>query len=134
MRYYISFILLFSFLIYTLLGENIVSVWTRKTVFDITLRWDPNPEEDLWRYNVYISLSETGPFDTMLSTGTLTIPKKGIETIGTIVDGEALTTVTFVNSGLTSGTYSYVITAVDDSGNESGYSNIATKSVGLSWY
>ena len=133
-RYWFFIVIILSFLISSVFPKNIVSTWTRKTVFEIRLRWDPNPEPDLWRYNVYRSLSVTGPFDTMLSTGTLTIPKKGVSTIGTTVNGEALTTTTFVNSGLTSGIYSYVITAIDDSGNESGYSNVATKSVGLSWY
>ena len=111
--------------------DHIVSIWKKKTVFDITLRWDPNPESDLWRYNVYRSLNETGPFNIMLTTGTLTVPAKGIEQIGTTVDGDALTTSIYTEKDLPPGTYYYVVTALDNHGNESGYSNVGTKTVGL---
>ena len=71
----------------------------------ITLRWDQNTESDLHKYNIYR--------DKMLPVTTLID-----SVVGTPPD------TFYIDDGLTNGqTYYYRITAVDDAGNESEFSN-----------
>lgn len=76
----------------------------------LNLSWQANAEPDLAGYNIYRSTtSGTGytKINTSLVTGT-----------------------TYTDTGLTAGTYYYVVRAVDTSGNESGNSNEAAGAVG----
>ncbi|MBM3925397.1 MAG: hypothetical protein FJ320_05325 [SAR202 cluster bacterium] len=73
----------------------------------LDLDWADNGEGDLAGYNVYRSNSSGGPY--------------------TKVNVPLVTGSSYTNTGLTSGgTYYYVVTAVDTSGNESGNSNEAS--------
>lgn len=72
----------------------------------INLTWDPNSEPDLAGYRVYESLTAGGPYSILKDVGnvtTFTIKK-------TVPDGTATTLY-------------YVVTAYDQSGLESDYSN-----------
>ncbi len=70
----------------------------------VTLDWDDNTEADLAGYNVYRSEVSGGPYTKVATVATVTLSKHN-------------------DTGLTNGTtYYYVVTAFDDSGNESGYS------------
>jgi len=73
---------------------------------DVLLTWNPNAESDLAGYNVYRGTASGGPY-TKINSG--------------LVTGNQ-----FVDAGLPYGRYYYVVTAVDTSANESGYSNEAT--------
>lgn len=69
---------------------------------EISLEWDDNAEVDLEEYNVYRADDSGGPYIK----------------IATVTDSE------YVDTGLTNGeAYYYVVTAVDDSDNESGNSD-----------
>jgi hypothetical protein len=73
----------------------------------ITLNWTANTEPDLAGYNVYRSSSATGTF--------------------TKLNSSPVTTNTYTNSSLTSGsTWYYYVTAVDTSNNQSAASNTAS--------
>jgi fibronectin type 3 domain-containing protein len=72
----------------------------------VDLDWDDNSEPDLDSYSVYRDTSSGGPY-------------------GQIASGVA--TSDYSDTGVTNGTtYYYVVTAVDDASNESGYSNEAS--------
>lgn len=73
----------------------------------LRLTWTAGTETDLAGYNVYRSLSAGGPY-TKLNTNGL------------------LSDATYLDDNLGDGTYYYVVTAVDSSGNESGRSNEAS--------
>jgi hypothetical protein len=73
----------------------------------LNISWNANPEENLAGYDIYISLSSTGPF--------------------TKINSELITTTTFVDEGLTNGIrYYYYTVAVDTSGESSNPSEIAS--------
>ena len=73
----------------------------------VTLRWSPNTEVDLQRYNIYRGTSSPAATLIHLVVGNATLP----DTF-------------YVDGALTNGqTYFYRITAVDSVGNESGFSN-----------
>jgi len=70
----------------------------------VTLEWSPNSEPDLAGYNVHRSLVDGGPYILIGSKPT------GMET--------------FVDESVEfDTTYYWVVTAFDEAGNESGYSN-----------
>lgn len=72
----------------------------------LDLDWADNSEPDLAGYNVYRSTASGGPYSQVASL---------------------VTTSSYTDSGLTDGTtYYYVVTAVDTSFNESGFSNQAS--------
>ena len=74
------------------------------------LAWDANTEPDLAGYKLYQStVGPTGPFVYVktISKGTLTA----------------------ATADLADGTYWWVLTAYDNSGNESGYSNVVTRTI-----
>ncbi|MBU0710527.1 VCBS repeat-containing protein, partial [bacterium] len=71
----------------------------------ITLRWDANSESDLAKYRIY--RDTLSPATTLIDS-----------LVGTLPD------TVYIDTGLTNGqTYYYRITAVDDDGNESGFSD-----------
>ncbi len=73
----------------------------------VDLDWDDSSEGDLGGYNVYRSQTTGNPY--------------------TRVNGSLLSSSTYTDTGLTSGvTYYYVVKAVDQSSNESGYSDEAS--------
>jgi len=73
----------------------------------VDLSWNANSESDLDGYNVYRSTTSGGPY--------------------TKVNGGLLSTASYTDTGLTSGTtYHYVVTAVDTSANESSDSSEAS--------
>jgi fibronectin type 3 domain-containing protein len=77
---------------------------------EIVLRWDTVPASDLKEYKVYRATSTS------------------IEDISSRNPVSSLSDTSFTDTGLTNGTeYSYVVTAVDDSGNESGPSTLLEK-------
>lgn len=77
------------------------------------LAWDANTEADLAGYKLYQSTAgATGPF-----TFVKTIPKGTLAT---------------VTADLPDGTYWWVLTAYDNVGNESGYSNVVTRVIDTS--
>jgi fibronectin type 3 domain-containing protein len=70
----------------------------------VDLDWNDNTEDDLDGYNVYRSTTSGGPYSQ--------------------INGSLIATSNFTDTGLTGGTtYYYVVTAVDDGSNESGYSS-----------
>jgi len=72
--------------------------------FQVNLNWNDNSEGDLDGYNVYRSMSYGGPYSQ--------------------INGSLVTSSDYVDNTVTAGTrYYYVVTAVDMSTNESGYSN-----------
>ncbi|MFO8006838.1 MAG: PA14 domain-containing protein, partial [Candidatus Brocadiia bacterium] len=72
----------------------------------VSLNWDDNTEGDLDSYNVYRDTASGGPY-TQIATGVATSD--------------------YTDTGVTNDTtYYYVVTAVDTSSNESGYSNEAS--------
>ena len=72
------------------------------------LAWDANTEADLAGYKLYQStVGPTGPFVY----------------VKTIAKG----TLTTATADLPDGTYWWVLTAYDNAGNESGYSNVVTR-------
>ena len=73
----------------------------------LNLDWQDNPEDDLAGYKVYRSLESGGPYDFIAETEESSYPDCGLE----------------------SGTYFYVVTAFDQAGNESEYSNEASGTV-----
>jgi len=74
------------------------------------LAWDANTETDLAGYKLYQStVGPTGPFTY----------------VKTIVKGTLAT----ATADLPDGTYWWVLTAYDNSGNESGYSNVVTRTI-----
>jgi len=73
----------------------------------VDLTWSANVEPDLAGYTVYRAPSTGGPYDALTSS--------------------LLTNPSYTDSSVTNGTtYYYVVTASDDSGNESGYSDEAS--------
>lgn len=78
------------------------------SIYEIDLSWYVNTESDLAGYNIYRSSSSGGTYGRINST----IVSK--------------TSTSYDNGGLADGTYYYKITAVDASGNESTYSNVAS--------
>jgi hypothetical protein len=76
------------------------------------LFWEANPEEDLQGYNVYRSLLAGGPYRNRVNSSPLEIP----EYLDTGVDDSA--------------TYTYAVTAVDRSGNESSLSGKVSVTMG----
>ena len=76
------------------------------------LFWEANPEEDLQGYNVYRSLLAGGPYRNRVNTAPLEIP----EYLDTGTDNNV--------------TYTYAVTAVDRSGNESSLSGKVSVTVG----
>ena len=77
-------------------------------VLQVSLNWNDNGESDLAGYNVYRSL--TSPV-----------------TLGTPLNGALLASSDYLDTAVAGGTpYYYRVTAVDDSGNESGLSSQAT--------
>jgi len=73
----------------------------------LNLDWEDNTEDDLAGYKVYRSLESGGPYDFLAETEESSYPDCGLE----------------------SGTYFYVVTAFDQVGNESDYSNEANGTV-----
>jgi endoglucanase len=74
------------------------------------LAWDANTETDLAGYKLYQSTAgATGPFTY----------------VKTIAKG----TLTAATADLPDGTYWWVLTAYDTNGNESGYSNVVTRTI-----
>jgi hypothetical protein len=76
------------------------------------LFWEANPEEDLQGYNVYRSLLPGGPYRNRINTAPLDIP----EYLDTGADNDE--------------TYTYAVTAVDRSGNESSLSAKVSVTIG----
>ncbi|MCK4723477.1 MAG: hypothetical protein KAT75_09235, partial [Dehalococcoidia bacterium] len=70
---------------------------------EISLTWNSNNETDLWGYNVYSSDNSSGPY--------------------TQTNGTPVLTNAYTDTVYGGGTYYYVVTAVDLTTNESGYSN-----------
>jgi fibronectin type 3 domain-containing protein len=80
------------------------------TTGSVTLSWSPNSESDLAGYKVYRSTS-SGGYGAPIAT----LPAG---------------TTQYISSGLAKGsTYFFVITAYDQAGNESSYSNETSKSI-----
>jgi len=71
------------------------------------LDWKDNTEEDLAGYKVYRSLESGKPYDF-------------------VAEAEESS---YTDCGMESGTYFYVVTALDQAGNESGYSNEASGTI-----
>ena len=132
MKIYLTLIFL-AFLVTAAFAENIYTVWKKKTEFKVGLNWDDNTESDLWTYSVYRSDDEftTG---TMVAPGIATNPITGVQKTVTIVDGDAMTTSSYIDSGLSAGVYYYTATAIDNSGNESLHSTVEDAEVGMEWY
>jgi fibronectin type 3 domain-containing protein len=80
------------------------------TSHSVDLSWTASTSTDVIGYNVYRSASPSGPFERLNSA---------------LVSGTTYTDYT-VTSGAT---YYYAVTAVDSSGGESGYSNVAEATV-----
>ncbi|OPX19256.1 MAG: hypothetical protein BZ151_10205 [Desulfobacca sp. 4484_104] len=82
-----------------------------QAAISVTATWNANSEADLASYNIYRSTTHGSGY---VKINTAPIAKSS--------------TPTFVDSisGTVQGTYYYVVTAVDTSGNESGYSNEAS--------
>ena len=78
---------------------------------DVTLAWDPSPATDIARYNLYFG-----------STSRTNAPYASVVSVGNVATG----TLTNLVSGLT---YYFAVTAVDQYGNESDYSNEASYTV-----
>jgi hypothetical protein len=76
------------------------------------LFWEANPEEDLQGYNVYRSLLPGGPYRNRVNAAPLEIP----EYLDTGADSDV--------------TYTYAVTAVDRSGNESSLSGKVSVTMG----
>ena len=73
---------------------------------NVTLKWDANTETDLAGYRIYRSLTSGAGYSQV---------------------GEVAAPITeFVDQNIQDGTYFWVATAFDTSGNESGYSNEVT--------
>ena len=76
----------------------------------VTLSWAPSSSPDVAGYYVYRGMTAKGPFEKLNSDPTRDT--------------------TYTDTAVVSGTtYYYVVTAVDSSGNESGYSNVAEATV-----
>ncbi|HVP37298.1 MAG TPA: hypothetical protein VMT04_09910 [Terriglobales bacterium] len=92
--------------------KGVYSVTGDQTVY---IYWAPNDEKDLNKYKIYRSLDPDDPFEYLASTHDSS----------------------YIDQGLTNGTtYYYIITAVDFSGNESGYSGLISdtpRPVGFSY-
>jgi endoglucanase len=73
------------------------------------LAWDANTEADLAGYKLYQGTKAGGPY--------------------TYVQTIAKGTLAAVTANLTDGTYCWVLTAYDSSGNESGYSNEVCRTI-----
>jgi len=77
----------------------------------VTLRWDANTETGLHKYNIYRNTSS--PATTLIDSCVASSPPDSF----------------YVDTDLTNGeTYYYRVTAVDDTGNESGFSNEVSSS------
>jgi hypothetical protein len=74
----------------------------------IFLYWDPNLESDLEGYNLYRSRRPEGPYANRINAE----PIDALEYLDAGADNDV--------------TFTYAITAVDHSGNESGFSNVVT--------
>lgn len=81
------------------------TVWAATNV---SLQWDANTEQDLAGYNVYRS-DASGVYDISKLVGTIAAPDTQ-----------------FTDNAIPDGTWFWVATAFDTSGNESGYSNEVT--------
>lgn len=79
---------------------------------DVTLKWTPNTENDLAGYKIYRSAQAGGPYAQVGSD------------VACGPNDPACCE--FVDQGIPDGTYYWVATAFDMSGNESGYSNEVT--------
>lgn len=77
---------------------------------EVTLAWDKNSESDLAGYIIYRGTTSGGPY---------------IQTGSDVIAPES----TFTDVDLADGTYFWVVTAYDNDGNESGYSNEVTKRI-----
>jgi hypothetical protein len=77
-------------------------VTTQQSGHGVSLSWTPS-SSNVMGYFVYRSTTSGGPYTR----------------VNTTVDSQP----TFMDSGLASGTYYYVVTSVDPSGTESGFSN-----------
>ncbi|MCH8010394.1 MAG: VCBS repeat-containing protein [Candidatus Marinimicrobia bacterium] len=81
------------------------SLTTTPSNGQVTLRWDANTEADLHKYNIYRDI--TSPAQTLIDSVVAASPPDTF----------------YTDTGLTNGTlYYYRITAVDSTGNESGFS------------
>jgi fibronectin type 3 domain-containing protein len=76
----------------------------------ITLKWNPNPEDDIAGYNIYINDTNGGPSGLFLH-------------IHTIIDNDVQFTITGLREKTT---YYFVVTAFDEVPNNSLYSNVAS--------
>lgn len=99
---------------------------------EVALEWDSNTEPDLSHYNVYRSDDFNGPFAQVNATtktiATSWTAARTTQTTKSIVftanNGTLLAESAFEDKTVVRGAvYWYVVTAVDTSGNESGYSN-----------
>lgn len=79
---------------------------------DVTLQWTANTENDLAGYRVYRGTQAAGPY-TQVGNDVVCGPNNQ-------------TCCAFVDQGIPDGTYFWVATAFDTSGNESRYSNEVT--------
>lgn len=77
------------------------------------LSWDANSESDLAGYKVHYGDSSGGPYTNTQDVGQTSNPSGPAHTI----------------SGLAGGIYFFVVSAYDSSGNESGFSNEASKTI-----
>ena len=76
---------------------------------DVSFRWTANTEPDLAGYKLYRGTASGGPYSHIMD-----IPKSNIEC---------------TDAGVADGTYFWVLTAFDEAGFESGYSNEVTTSL-----
>ena len=78
----------------------------------VTLAWDANTEPDLAGYRIYQSRTAGGPYTQIGQVGVMPAPEWTV-------------------TGLTNGTYFWVVTARNLAGMESGYSNEVSKTISL---
>lgn len=83
---------------------------------DIELSWDSNSESDMSHYNMYRSQDNSVPKPWT---------KLNVDPIVHIGEGSEF----YTDYAVPDGTYYWYVTAVDDSGNESGPSNVVSKTI-----
>jgi len=81
---------------------------------DVTFEWDSNTEADISHYNIYRSDDGTATWN-QVNASPITHSGSGTET--------------WMDLGVSDGTYSWYVTAVDTEGNESQPSNIVSATI-----